>query len=667
MSLVSTAARTPLARGPVVELSKAEGLDGRALRAALDADDPTAATVLAYALVARGEKLAPELLVDLVPELEETHIGPLVLATAGDPVDLILKVLDDGRAGPERDALLVVLAADLRGKEVPRGIVAHARRLSRLVLEPEQSRLVGAAAVRIGDADLSSVAAKAVAVAKRQKRAVEEILENARRPASQALGDSAGPRIVVGYTVKRDGPEVGRNDPCPCGSGKKYKKCHALESEAPRARIAAIDEEQARWLRASEVAKLDLGKLADKTLLGVYRRTLLLHRWDLAERALAEIARRKTLAEKKDEYRWEMLNEALYVGDRARAEEVHASLPAKLAARDDVALALLRGGEGALDALEKGALAALREENDGAAAIELAYAVLRRKPALGIFLARGALHEGRIADCEALLEAVEDARDKLLVSPFEPWWDLYDEMVDASDDRLDRLAKSEEEKKRQEQLREARKESRRANMELTRLKEQLEVLDAKLAPPSVEPRRTESKRAPEAPKERDPELEEERRRLRLKVEEMQRIIGEGQEERRELRKKLAEIAEEDDREPAPPTSIKEGDDEDDDEPGDATSPFGVLVPHFTDRASKALLDLAAQSADAVLGVVAGLAAGKPNAWGGTKQLKKVRGVYSARGGIHHRVLFDVERDTLRVLEIIHRKDLEVVVARLAEK
>ncbi|MEO7742861.1 MAG: UPF0149 family protein [Usitatibacter sp.] len=27
-------------------------------------------------------------------------------------------------------------------------------------------------------------------------------------------------------TVKRDGPKVGRNDPCPCGSGKKYKSCH---------------------------------------------------------------------------------------------------------------------------------------------------------------------------------------------------------------------------------------------------------------------------------------------------------------------------------------------------------------------------------------------------------------------------------------------------------
>jgi len=29
-------------------------------------------------------------------------------------------------------------------------------------------------------------------------------------------------------TVRRDEPKVGRNDPCPCGSGKKYKKCHGV-------------------------------------------------------------------------------------------------------------------------------------------------------------------------------------------------------------------------------------------------------------------------------------------------------------------------------------------------------------------------------------------------------------------------------------------------------
>jgi hypothetical protein len=27
-------------------------------------------------------------------------------------------------------------------------------------------------------------------------------------------------------TVRREEPKVGRNDPCPCGSGKKFKKCH---------------------------------------------------------------------------------------------------------------------------------------------------------------------------------------------------------------------------------------------------------------------------------------------------------------------------------------------------------------------------------------------------------------------------------------------------------
>jgi len=27
-------------------------------------------------------------------------------------------------------------------------------------------------------------------------------------------------------TFRHDQPKVGRNDPCPCGSGKKYKKCH---------------------------------------------------------------------------------------------------------------------------------------------------------------------------------------------------------------------------------------------------------------------------------------------------------------------------------------------------------------------------------------------------------------------------------------------------------
>jgi len=34
--------------------------------------------------------------------------------------------------------------------------------------------------------------------------------------------------------------KIGRNDPCPCGSGLKYKKCHALHADDPYKK-AALD------------------------------------------------------------------------------------------------------------------------------------------------------------------------------------------------------------------------------------------------------------------------------------------------------------------------------------------------------------------------------------------------------------------------------------------
>jgi preprotein translocase subunit SecA len=40
----------------------------------------------------------------------------------------------------------------------------------------------------------------------------------------QDVGDDGAD--LVYETVRREGDKVGRNDPCPCGSGKKYKRCH---------------------------------------------------------------------------------------------------------------------------------------------------------------------------------------------------------------------------------------------------------------------------------------------------------------------------------------------------------------------------------------------------------------------------------------------------------
>lgn len=44
------------------------------------------------------------------------------------------------------------------------------------------------------------------------------------RAVKAGLGDPV-PEIAPGVTVRRAEPKVGANDPCPCGSGRKYKRC----------------------------------------------------------------------------------------------------------------------------------------------------------------------------------------------------------------------------------------------------------------------------------------------------------------------------------------------------------------------------------------------------------------------------------------------------------
>jgi len=47
--------------------------------------------------------------------------------------------------------------------------------------------------------------------------------------AMRAQGEGAKP-----VTIRREAPKVGRNDPCPCGSGKKYKQCHGRKEPLRR-------------------------------------------------------------------------------------------------------------------------------------------------------------------------------------------------------------------------------------------------------------------------------------------------------------------------------------------------------------------------------------------------------------------------------------------------
>ncbi len=79
-------------------------------------------------------------------------------------------------------------------------------------LEPDRSQSVP---MQASHASVQSMGSKAQPAARQAPAGLPQAT-----PPAQAF--PSGPT----GSVKNEGPKVGRNDPCPCGSGKKYKKCH---------------------------------------------------------------------------------------------------------------------------------------------------------------------------------------------------------------------------------------------------------------------------------------------------------------------------------------------------------------------------------------------------------------------------------------------------------
>jgi preprotein translocase subunit SecA len=57
-------------------------------------------------------------------------------------------------------------------------------------------------------------------------RILERFEQQRQQQKRQQMAMSHGEQELKTETIRRQGEKVGRNDPCPCGSGKKYKKCH---------------------------------------------------------------------------------------------------------------------------------------------------------------------------------------------------------------------------------------------------------------------------------------------------------------------------------------------------------------------------------------------------------------------------------------------------------
>ena len=100
--------------------------------------------------------------------------------------------------------LLVLLSLSLSSSEVPEQPKPQASTVKAVVVD----------------------AAKVDEELKRRKQAEQMKFQHAEASALSSSPSEEKPQAQPQTPFVRDGRKVGRNEPCPCGSGKKFKQCH---------------------------------------------------------------------------------------------------------------------------------------------------------------------------------------------------------------------------------------------------------------------------------------------------------------------------------------------------------------------------------------------------------------------------------------------------------
>ena len=121
----------------------------------------------------------------------------------------------------KHEVISVLARVQIRSEEDVQAVEAQRRAPDKVELQHAEAEQVATGAVSAGAQQQPAASAAAQAVSSGRAAAASgggrqlPIGAGARQPAP------AKPE-----TVKRDVPKVGRNETCPCGSGKKYKHCH---------------------------------------------------------------------------------------------------------------------------------------------------------------------------------------------------------------------------------------------------------------------------------------------------------------------------------------------------------------------------------------------------------------------------------------------------------
>ena len=403
-----------------------------------------ASTALALAIAAAGGTIEPSSVGRLVPDVDQRDLVPSLLRAtrAGEDrerLEVMRQALERGQLSHDREAIVAFVASQLLGDPPwPAPWPGLVRTLARQKLGTEAGVLLGLVIGRSKDENTRAVGEEwADARREEQRRGDRELL--ARRldqaGARDPPRDRAAPRRRGLHRAQGAGA-AGRNDPCHCGSGKKYKKCHAAKDEAEErvtetplvdaARVTATDVE---GMRIQEILSLEWAQLKRPALVRVIQQLRAYHRWEDAEAAL-EILAASGPGDDVEGLREDLIEEAL----RMRALDVLDRQLAKVKDRESqkervkAGIACARPSPDTLRMLDEQARRGLEGDIDATA--DVAYSLLDHAPALGILVARGALDLARMLESDTLLDEVEYARDRLELPPGDPYGPMYDDWVE---------------------------------------------------------------------------------------------------------------------------------------------------------------------------------------------------------------------------------------------
>ena len=622
------------------------------------------------------------------------YVATLGARLSGDVAGALVAAVEDGRLSWEREAAALHFAAwwgEERGLTLHnKAIVSRARMLARKHIGFDAQTMLCAAETILNDPQLDVLLSRLPAseFPKVVELSADALVELAHEPLLSELDmlDMDDNSLAVA-TRRRAAPRVGRNEPCPCGSGKKYKRC-CFEKDQARLRdssdIAGVTQsemrreledfltlERLRELQPYELVRLDPRRIDSALYRPFLHRLITFGEFDAVKEFFSVVgvgeleghfidAIDKAVADSKP--------------DKARAllethdpsEEQFFGFPLRLLKRK------LEGGE-ALEILEEEARAVVDED-----AVVFAIDLLESQwPSLGILVARGVAPISSSWTREGIFEALGLARDRLGLPAADPTEDMHD--LWAWEDGLDDHehgatefpppqsppSENQRDDSAWHELEAKEAELGRLRKDMSALREQLEshahVEVVSAGQPTVNAQPAEGSH--ESSESRVSELKE--RVARLKGELNQRHAERNQLKRQlEREHKRVDLLEAERRH----SLEAEPEGQAEDEPGapelEASGPLPFRFPVLTKRFRNSLQHMPDVTKRRTVVLLSRIAAGDQAAIRGTRRLEADRTIWRRRVGRDYRMLFRLTDDELQVLDIVHRQGLERAVREL---